>query len=145
LVYEWLTELNEDESTISSSGIGQLIDTAESMSKGRLWIGEDGGPRPWWHRLFGTQKRYVAPLFTLEWYSEAAALIFHDENWSEYRVLKTAECSYFPADVRMNITHGEVEAMPESECINKALAFKAIRESLENASRPDWLEYKFVE
>ncbi len=138
-------ELNEKESIICSNKVEEFIVNAESLENGRLWIGKDGGPRPWWHRVLGTQKRYIEAIFTVEWYSDAAALIFHDENWSEYRALKPEQLTSFSESVRQNISHGEAEPVLDEECITKELAFKAIKETLKNGSRPSWLKYKFVE
>lgn len=142
---EWLVELNEIESAIPSNKLTDIIAEAESLPKGRLWIGKDGGARPWWHRLLGTQKRYVDSIFSLEWFSEGAALIFHDENWREYRALKPENSTSLPESVRIHISHGEAQPAPDSECITKELAFKAIKEVLESGSRPKWLNYRFVE
>lgn len=144
IVNEWFVELNEDEFVVSSLDVGQFIDKAELLSKGKLWFGMDGGPRPWWHRFLGTQKRYVDSLFALEWSSDVAALIFHDENWSEYRALKNEKCASFPEEIRKEISHGEAKAADDMECIEKAMAFKAIREALKKGDRPNWLNYKVV-
>ncbi|WP_394132203.1 hypothetical protein [Marinobacter nauticus] len=144
MVNEWLVELNDEESTVPAIGIAGFIENAESLSKGRLWVGKDGGARPLWHRLLGAQKRYVDSIFSLEWFSEGAALIFHDENWSEYRALKPDNSPSLPESIRIQISHGEAQPASDSECISKEQAFKAIREALEKGDRPNWLNYQFV-
>jgi len=141
----WLVELNEQELSVSPEDVGTLLANAKKLSEGKLWIGKDGGPRPWWHRFLGTPKRYVDSLFSLEWYSGGATLIFHDENWSEYRVLKPSGGQSFPENIRKKISHGEPKPAPDEECIETEQAFRAISEALNKGCRPSWLEYRFVE
>lgn len=142
---EWLTELNDQRATIAAEELPKWLEAAESLGEGGLWLGRDGGLRPWWHRFLGLQARYVDPLVSLEWYSNAAALIFHDENWSEYRALSLDTSELFSEEVRARISHGEPKPTPQEECVTKSLAFRAVREAAENLVRPSWLEYRFVE
>ena len=144
MAHELFIELNEEESVISIDEVSEAIKSAETLPEGKLWAGRDGGARPWWHRLFGTQKRYVDSLFSLEWCSDAASLIFHDRDWNEYRALKPIDAPSFSEEIRLKISHGEVKPVDENECINKDLAFKAISELVDSGIRPNWLQYKFV-
>jgi len=143
---QWFVELNDDEqSTSSFDKINNIAKRAEEMVSGRLWVGKDGGPRPWWHRLLGLQNRYVDSLFALEWHEQIASLIFHDENWSEYRAIDKERPVNADEALRKKIAHGEVRPHPIEECMSKERAFSAANEYLKNSNRPKWLEYHFVE
>jgi hypothetical protein len=141
---QWIVKLNENETPVSDKDLDLFIVKAELLAQGRLWIGKDGGPRPWWHRMFGAQ-RWTDSIFAIEWHNDAAALIFHDDNWSEYRALRPKELAPYSEDVRLKIAHGESSPALEDECISKELAFKAIKEALKYGQRPTWLNYRFVE
>jgi hypothetical protein len=83
-------------------------------------------------------------LASLEWNSGAACLYFHDKKWSEYRVLSPSGTPSFPEEIRAQISRGEAKPAPQEECIEKSIAFKAVKESLEIGERPNWLEYRHV-
>jgi len=142
---EWLVELNEEEVVASFADVLACVQRAESLSEGRLWVGKNAGLSPWWYRWLGMNRRYVEPIFSLEWYSGTAALIFHDENWSEYRALRSEKGFFIPENIRSKISHGEATPPESEECIAKEKAFEAIREVLCKGVRPEWLSYRFVE
>ena len=128
----WTLVLNNVESLLDSlTKVGQLVAQAESLETGRLTVCADGGERPWWHRILGAP-RWVISFFALDWRENRARLIFHDEDWSEYRATDPGE-----------FTDGARK--PEDEWIAKDRAFEAVREFLESGSRPSWLSYRFVE
>ena len=141
----WFVEHNESELTISSfAELKKIISQAEGVDSGRLWIGVDGGPRPWWHRLLGTQPRYVNSLFSLEWFGQYASLIFHDENWSEYRVIDKEYPVTPDEGTRLKIAQGEKQPNLIEECMNKERAFTAISEFIKTGAKPTWLTYHLV-
>jgi len=141
----WFLDLNEKERSFASIDLLlSAIDQAEGIESGRLWAGEDGGPQPWWQKLFGGNKRYVDALFSVEFYKDTASLIFHDENWSEYRAIDKKVPVNVNQEVRLKIAHGELNPHPIEECMEKDRAFKAIKEYLKTGSRPSWMEYHYV-
>jgi hypothetical protein len=141
----WKVELNDVNSEAHSlAEIDVILSRAGSMQRGRLWVGKDGGPRPWWHRFLGTQPRYVDSLFSLEWCDQYACLIFHDENWSEYRAIDEAVPVAPNEETRLVISHGEAKPSPVDECMKKDRAMIAVRECLVQNSRPSWLKYRYV-
>lgn len=142
---EWLYKLNDEENVAySRSELIQLLNRAEGMSSGRLWLGVDGGLRPWWHRLLGSQPRYVDALLSVEWADDYASLIFHDESWSEYRAVDREAPVKPSEEIKLKISHGEMKPHPAEECMQRDRAFKAIRELLDSHVRPAWLSYRFV-
>lgn len=140
----WIIELNEVDSRIEKlAELSAHIDGAESLPQGSLSIYSDVGPRPLWQRMFGA-KRIVVSYFSLEWYAEFASLIFHDDDWSEFRSLDQ-ECPVAPpSDVRLKIAHGELKPHPQEECLMKSRAFEAVRAFIACGDRPSWLTYRFV-
>lgn len=140
-----LVELNEKEEAISSEELPTWLDRAEIMDKGELWLGKGGKATSWWKTLLGLQSQRVEPLLSLEWCANGACLYFHDEKWSEYRVLSKNRSVQFSPEVRAAISHGEEEPAPHEECIEKSIAFSAVRESIKNWERPTWLEYRYVD
>ncbi|WP_435105916.1 Imm1 family immunity protein [Arhodomonas sp. AD133] len=142
---EWLYELDEEDNVARSRAeLDQVLGRAEAMPSGRLWVGVDGGPRPWWHRLVGLQPRFVEALLSVEWAADYASLIFHDENWSEYRAMDEALVVQPDEQVRARIAHGEARPHPVEECMHRERAFKAIRELIDTGARPEWLSYRVV-
>ncbi len=143
---KWFVEVNnEKRDFISLAEVIDLLKNIENLASCRVWIGKDGGPRPWWHRLLGTQKRFVVSLFALEWHNEIANLIFHDKNWSEHRAIDEGNPVSAKEQDRLKVAQGEKNAPSNEECINKQRALKAVYEYLQKNKRPDWLVYNFVE
>ncbi|WP_428818667.1 hypothetical protein [Microbulbifer sp. MCCC 1A16149] len=138
-------ELNENEEAISLEELPAWLDQVEIMDKGELWLGKGGKANPWWKTFLGLQPQRVEPLLSLEWCGNGACLYFHDENWSEYRVLSKNSSVQFSQEVRAAISHGEENPAPHDECIEKSIAFSAVRESIKCWERPTWLEYRYVE
>jgi hypothetical protein len=129
----WILTLNDVESLLDSiQKLGQLVVQAKSLENGRLTVCADGGERPWWHRILGA-RRWVISFFALDWKENRARLIFHDEDWSEYRASDPAQLK----------SDDVVKTM--DEWIVKDRAFEAVLEFLESGSRPSWLSYRFVE
>ena len=144
-IRSWLVEVNDTNPQVNSfADLMKQIEKAEQMEAGRLSVCIDRGPCTWWQRFLG-KKRDVDSLFALEWDSEYASLIFHDENWSEYRALDKDHPVQPDEKIRVRIAHGEVKPHPLEECMNKRRAFIAVESFLESGCRPDWLAYCFVE
>lgn len=141
----WLVELNDIEHEVHSvAAISDILRKVEQMPSGRLWVGKDGGARPWWHRLLGTQSRYVDSLFVMEWCDAYASLIFHDENWSEYPAIDESAPVTPSEDVRQKISHGDAMPSAVEECMDKQRAILAAREYMAHNTRPSWLKYRYV-
>lgn len=83
-------------------------------------------------------------LFALEWCDEVAALIFSDDNWSEFRASDPGHRVEAPEALRKKIAHGDLRPMASEECMQSARAFQAAREYLVELRRPSWLEYRYV-
>ncbi|OFJ05931.1 hypothetical protein BFX25_13945 [Vibrio cholerae] len=139
-------EINkEKKELISTDEVFELLKSVENLETCRIWLGKDGGPRPWWHRLLGTRKRFVDSLFALEWHNQIAILIFHNENWSEYRAIDQEHPVSVSENDRLEIAQGEKIAPSNEECISKQRALAAVYEYLQSGKRPNWLNYNFVE
>jgi hypothetical protein len=144
-IRSWLVELNDTAPQVNSlAELIKKIQEAEQMGSGRLSVCVDGGPCPWWERFLG-KKRNVDSLFALEWHGEYASLIFHDENWSEYRAMDKDSPVQPEEKIRVKIAHGEAALHPVDECMSRSRAFTAARSFLESGVRPDWLAYRFIE
>jgi hypothetical protein len=140
----WIVDLNDIESRFESKvEMATHLDGLEKLPDGRLSLMVDHGPVTGWRRVFGV-KRDVSGCFSVEWYSHYASLIFLGDSWSEYRVRDTARPVQSSDDDRTRIAHGEFQAHPIDECMEKGRAFTAIREYLKTGERPTWLTYKFV-
>ena len=141
---EVFVELNDEHFIVKNfADVEMIINRAQQMLSGRLWIGQDGGKRPLWQRMLGL-KRYVDSLFVIEWADEDASLIFYDQDWSEYRALDK-EIPRFPTEtIRRKIAQGEDNPIDPGECLIKERAFTAIREFMKTRERPRWLFYHFV-
>jgi len=143
---KWFVEINEEEKEFPSiAEVLEILKSVENLETCKVWVGKDGGQRPWWHRLLGTQKRFVDSLFALEWHNQIANLIFHDENWSEYRAIDQENPVSAREHDRLKVAQGEKIAPSNEECISKQRALAAVREYLQNNKRPTWLGYNFVE
>lgn len=141
----WYVELNEVQEEVRSiEELNRVIGRLETLRSGRLWVGRDGGQRPWWQRFLGAQPRYVDALFSLEWFDQYACLIFYDERWSEYRVRDDTMPVFPVEEVRSKISHGELQACSVEECMKKDRAIAAIQEFVDHGSRPNWLKYRYV-
>lgn len=143
---KWFVEINDEEKEFPSTDeVLKILKSVENLDNCKVWVGKDGGPRPWRHRLLGTQKWFVDSLFALEWHNQIANLIFHDGNWSEYRAIDQGNPVSANEQDRLKIAQGEEVAPPNEECISKKRALAAVSEYLQNNKRPSWLSYKFVE
>ena len=141
---KWFVELNSVRTVTNSvNEIQSLILSAESFQCGRLWLGRNGGHRPWWHRLFGLT-RFTDSLFALEWFDNYASLIFYDENDSEFRALDQESLISISDETKSRISHGNTELISNAECIHKQRAFKAIQAFLDKNEKSKWFEYRFV-
>jgi hypothetical protein len=142
----WQISLNDgdDVPAATMAELKEHIANAERLEGGTLAVYADGGPRPWWHRLFGLQRRFVLCYFMLEWCGDYASLMFLDENWSEYRAIDEAHPVNPSEEIRVKIAHGEVIPHPVNECMKKERAFAAVRAFLDSGLRPEWLKYRFV-
>ncbi len=141
----WFVELNDAEHQVNSvAALSDFLLKAEQMQNGRLWVGKDGGARPWWHRFLGTQPRYVDSLFAIEWCGEYASLIFHDEKWSEYRAIDESSPVTPSDEVLLKISHGEAKPSSIEEYMYKARSMLAVREYFAQNARPSWLKYRYV-
>jgi hypothetical protein len=142
---KWFLDINEEEKEfLSIAQLVEFLQSIESLETCRVWVGKDGGPRPWWHRFLGTQKRFVVSLFAIEWHNQIASLIFHDENWSEYRAIDREQPVSAKENERLKVAQGEIIAPSNEECISKERALAAIREYLQYNQRPNWLGYRFA-
>ncbi len=146
LLNKWFVEINEEERVLDSiNEVLDLLKSVEYLETCRVWVGKDGGPRPWWHRLLGLQNRYIESFFALEWHNQIAFLIFHDENWSEYRAIDNEYPVSANEQDRLKVAQGDSIAPTNEECISKQRALNAVSEYLQQNKRPKWLEYNFVE
>lgn len=86
---EWLVEI--DETSVSSfSTSAAALDRLKQLSAsevGAVVVWQDTGARPWWQRFLGLGTRELNQRFALRWCGGAAALIFLDDDASEYRAL----------------------------------------------------------
>lgn len=143
-VETWFVCINNSDISVSSvAELRRQIAHAKDVESGRLSVCIDAGPRPWWHRFFGAE-RYTVSLFALEWYDQYASLIFHDEDWSEYRSIDRDQPVAPDGEVRIKIAHGEVKPHPIDECMRKERAFSAVNSYLESGIRPGWLSYRYI-
>jgi hypothetical protein len=129
---------------------GQLhvvFDQLETLESADLWVTIDRGPRTsWLRRLLGLTDRDILPCFYLVKEGDYAAITFLDENWSEYRAIDPEQPSHASKEIRLRIAMSQGEWTPlEAEyCLNFSRALEAIRYFAKEASRPDWLSYKYV-
>jgi hypothetical protein len=142
---EWVIEVNEKDTRFRTteeviSHLGKL----EATPTGKASLLLDLGPVSGWKRFLGAPKRDVSPCCAVEWDGPYGSLIFHDDAWSEYRVIDEARPVQATEDQRRRIAHGEPTPHPVEECMEKARAFAAIREYLGSRTRPSWLKYKYV-
>ncbi len=143
---KWFVEINEEEMEFPSiAEVLKILKSVENLETCNVWVGKDGGQRPWWHRLLGTQKRFIDSLFALEWHNEIASLVFHDENSSEYRAIDKEKPISASEHDKLKIAQGERVAPSNEECISKHRALVAVSEYLQNNKRPNWLVYNFVQ
>lgn len=141
----WHVELDDRKRLYRSlEEIDTVLLYAQSMQSGHLRVGKDGGLRPWWQRFLGMQSRYVDSLFALEWSNQLACLLFHDENWSEYRAIDESPPVTANEELRLEFSNNVENSAPIDECMDKDRAFQAVREYLAQSSRPSWLKYRFV-
>lgn len=144
LKVEWFVELNGEKITVDSIGkLRNVISRAESLQFGRLWVGGDGGLRPWWHKIFG-MTRFTDSFLSLEWHDGYAALIFYDENGSEYRAMDKEYPIQLDDEIRSRISHGNAKPSPSDEFMRKDRSFTAIYEYFSTNTMPTWLSYRFV-
>jgi hypothetical protein len=127
------------------SDVGAKIFEDVGSAKGKIAFSADDGPRPWWQRFIFGAARYNRPYFRLEWSSDVYALIFYDDNASEYRVLSNVILENASEQLRKEISFGESQPLPIKYCISKDIVLRAIKEFLNSGERPQWLEYEFVE
>jgi len=141
---EWIAEFNEVETRFPAKDqLAVYLTSLQSRPAGRVSILIDRGPVRGLQGLLG-HKRDVVSCFSLEWDGAYASLIFHDEEWSEYRAIDH-ECPVWPTDdERGKVAQGELTPPPPEECLGKARAFAAIRDFLHIGARPGWLFYKYV-
>ena len=140
----WQLEDNDTETAVDSiAALRDQIAASGSSEGGRLSVSADAGPRPLWQRLLGAN-RYVEMFFAVEWYQGHAALIFYDENSSEYRALDKEHPVAPSPEIRARISHGESEPCPSEECMSQPRAFRALAEFLQSGTRPTWLSYRYV-
>lgn len=118
---------------------------ATKATSGKVFLSADDGLRPWWQRFIFGAKVYVRMYFTVKWSGETCALIFYDENGSEYRARSKSDVAEVDAEVRRNLSFGESELLENKYCISRSEAFNAINEFLEKGNNPKCLDYDFVE
>lgn len=140
----WIAEVDEVETRFGTDErLAVHVSEVERQARGGLRILIDHGPVTGWRRWLGA-KRDVTPGLSVEWDSEYASLIFLDDVWSEYRAIDATHPVVPSEEVRRNIAQGELSPHPLEECMEKARAFIAIREFINDGNRPDWLTYKYV-
>ncbi len=141
---EWFLELDEKEEIVSSlEQVKKRIVDAQTLLSGSIALCTDNDPLPWWQRLFRGGKD-VRSYFRIEWFRDVAALIFHDENWSEYRAIDHEHVVSTSVESRKKISFGEPQPLKEIYCMEKSRAFSAISEFLDTGRLPTWLRYDFV-
>ncbi|MFC1851247.1 hypothetical protein ACFL27_13710 [candidate division CSSED10-310 bacterium] len=139
----WFITIGENDEIIDSlDEVRKKVVAAQSLDQGSINLCAAAGPRPWWHRIFGTD-RFIRSYFICEWYGDFAAIIFLDEKGSEYRAIDEENQTNVDVEVRKNISFGNYVALQEIYCLTKRRAFSALIEFIETGIRPDWLSYKF--
>jgi hypothetical protein len=129
----------------SFSDIKEALMTALSSTSGKISLSADDGLRPWWQRFIFGSNSYVRMYLAIEWSSDIAGLIFHDESASEYRALSESTCGKIDEDIRKEISFEEHEPLSLKYCLAKEIAVKAIIEFLEKGEKPKWITYEFVQ
>ena len=143
---KWIAEFNDVETRfLTKEELAVYVAGLEAKEVGHLAVLIDEGPRSRWETfLFGLSERIVVSCFYLEWSGAYASLTFHDDASSEYLAIDHEHPVHPTEDQRRNIAHGEYLPPPEDECLDKARAFKAIRDFLDRGTRPEWLSYRYV-
>lgn len=141
---KWLFSLNEEKyPTNSLQELQSLLVSASENASGTIWLESDGGRRSRWGTFFtGLAPQIYIPHFFLAWYGHHAALIFHDEDWSEYRAVDPIYPTNPSNDIRASIMPPDVVCV--QECLLKTRAFAAAREYLIKGERPTWMKYRYV-
>ena len=129
-----------DDPVVVEDHILEVLD----RSKGRLSLYADGGDRPFWHRLFGA-KIWVVGYFSVEWCNDIAALMFLDENASEYRAVDREAAPDYSQSDHDRIRFGDDEPIDRRFIMSTTRAKEAIEQFLKTSQRPSWLDYEFVE
>ena len=122
-----------------------VIENTLSQQKGKLSLSADDGLRPWWQRFVFGASNYIRVYFAIEWDSNFAGLIFHDENASEYRALSGSSNTEATEAIKVKISFGESEPLEAKYCLESEVAFKALKEFLHNGVKPEWLKFEFVQ
>lgn len=140
----WVIEIDDVETPFSTTdGAISFVDKLQGQGRGQAMLTLDFGPVQGWKRFFGAN-RIVSPCCSIEWSGPFASLIFHDDAWSEYRVIDESHPVQATDEQRCRIAHGELTPHPLEECMEQPRAFAAIREYLGSRTRPGWLKYKYV-
>lgn len=141
----WIGELDEVETRFQSrDALIRFVRELRVKSAGRLCAFAECGLRPRWKRLLGMSEYECFSLFALEWSDGAAALIFNDDDWSEYRAVDSDSKVEAPESVRLRIAHGDSRPWPADQTLDAARAFLAVGEYLEGLRRPEWLQYRYI-
>ena len=82
--------------------------------------------------------------FVIEWQGDYAALMFHDENASEYRAKDPEFTAAVPAQHFAGITFGELQPIDRAYLLTRERANKAVDHFIEHTNKPTWLDYEFV-
>jgi hypothetical protein len=49
---KWFVEINKEGKEFSSiAQVLEILKSVEKLNICKIWVGKDGGPRPWWYRL----------------------------------------------------------------------------------------------
>ena len=142
---DWIVEVNDDDTRLRT--VSEVLDhlgRLEAQPSGKAAVMIDRGPVSGWKRFLGGAKRDISPCFAVEWDGPYASLIFHDDAWSEYRVMDEARPVQATEETRKRIAHGEPAPHPVAECMEKQRAFEAIRQYVRELTRPGWLKYRYV-
>lgn len=83
--------------------------------------------------------------FAMEWSGAVASLILFDDADSEYHAKDKQQPVHADDATRKAIAHGELSPHPTELCLALERALQAIDEYLKSGTRPEWLEYHYVE
>ncbi len=127
-----------------------FLSELEQHPEEAIHVFKDYGRRPartWWERLFSGRLVWERmECFTLYWYDEYAALVFSDEQSSEYHAIDHQHPMVdVPTEIRIRLNANEDGSpIPSEECLQKSRAFAAAREFIDTGVRPEWLSYRYV-
>ncbi len=141
----YFLHIDDEPEDLDDAGLVEnRILAALDRSKGRLSLYADGGDRPFWHRLFGA-RIWVVGYFSVEWYNGIAALMFLDDNMSEYRAVDRQPVLDYSQSDHNRIRFGGDEPIDRRFTMSTTRAKEAIKQFLQTSRRPSWLDYELVE